>query len=584
MTSTAGGSPPSNVRSTPEQYTKSIHQACMKSLQTDLFSSAHYQFLSDFLKSTSRHDLPARSPGLGAEAPSLRSQDRFTYVVVHTIANGAIKRHCFDHKTGLEDIWKFPDVQPGTDQIVFVRGSLSPAWVGVLGAKYQIDPEFFRRHLRYLSQNDFSDLPSLPSASTNTISLPVTSLYTRSFALRQDQVRRRRREDYDVARSNQQAIRQSASTGESIIRKVSTLTDRLVSVEHDISIYTKETVNGCRLAFVLLDNGLNLNRPDGPPCFSRHDSLFKNTTSSNLSLNPILIPRPDTIHTGVAHPVIPGHDRDHANLNSFCHVASLLPFHFGMSLSERHISPTPRPTRPSIMLLLKEVFILVAGSECQFLNRVHSVVKEEQRNPGDERQMELALNTLVYIKTLLDEHRSRLQGIITFLGRCSSPDSDSDIARRDSCAAATARSVPQGEMMGIIYGDFEELLSRNKSLGEFCVGSMDLIMNNAMLKESRKAVETADDQKRLTILAYFFLPLSLATSIFGMNVQEFGTGNQHIWLPVVTLAVIVLVAMILLNPHYFKSCWSKFVKRRQPEIPTYQTQGATMLFNDSIVN
>ena len=145
--------------------------------------------------------------------------------------------------------------------------------------------------------------------------------------------------------------------------------------------------------------------------------------------------------------------------------------------------------------------------------------------------MELVLDILVYLKTLLGEHKLRFRQTIAFLScRGVWGSNSSPIAIRVPGTAATSQSIPQGELDSI-YADFDELLSHNESLGNFCVESIDRIMNRAMVKESQKAGERADDQKRLTTLAYFFLPLSLVSFIFDMNVREFGTGSQHIWLP-----------------------------------------------------
>lgn len=215
---------------------------------------------------------------------------------------------------------------------------------------------------------------------------------------------------------------------------------------------------------------------------------------------------------------------------------SFLPFHFGASVDKNYLSTTPRP---NIVVLLRVVFTLVANSECQFLNHVHGVLNKEQM-AGYITRREQNPSTVVYIKGLLDDHRSRLQEIIAFLDHCSYSSPDTDVTRQE---------------LDVISTDFKELLSRNKSLGEISVGSMNLIMNNAMLKESQKAVETADTQKRLTRLAYLFLPVSLATSIFGMNVKELGTGNQSIWVPAVLLIVLALLAIILSERHALEGVW-----------------------------
>lgn len=248
---------------TPEQYMKSLQQACAESQQSELFSRVQYQFLVDYLKSTSRHEIPTAPGGLGRRVgrrvpPPTRPEDRFTFVIVHTIANGTIKRQDFDYRLGLDEFWAVPEAEPGTDQVIFVRGSLSPAWIEMLGSRYKIDPEFFRRHLQYLSRHDYSDLLPLPSASTSMLFLPVASLYTRSLALSQDQVAKRRKEDDNVVRSNHQVIQQKASCGESVVRKLSTLSDRLLSVEHDISIYTRERKSGGRFGMLHLTVNLHL--------------------------------------------------------------------------------------------------------------------------------------------------------------------------------------------------------------------------------------------------------------------------------------------------------------------------------------
>ncbi|KAK1756189.1 hypothetical protein QBC47DRAFT_412763 [Echria macrotheca] len=49
------------------------------------------------------------------------------------------------------------------------------------------------------------------------------------------------------------------------------------------------------------------------------------------------------------------------------------------------------------------------------------------------------------------------------------------------------------------------------------------------LEESRKSIQMADSVKTLTQLAFIFTPLNFATSFFGANVQEFGSGQVPIW-------------------------------------------------------
>ena len=51
----------------------------------------------------------------------------------------------------------------------------------------------------------------------------------------------------------------------------------------------------------------------------------------------------------------------------------------------------------------------------------------------------------------------------------------------------------------------------------------------AALQDSHKSVEYAESLGTLTTLAFLFVPLSFITSIFGMNLVEFGSGNVPLW-------------------------------------------------------
>ncbi len=58
----------------------------------------------------------------------------------------------------------------GSGQLVFIRGFISPSWVSAIGSKYNIDPEFFRRHMDFLSwciDKHAYSFPSLASSSNN---------------------------------------------------------------------------------------------------------------------------------------------------------------------------------------------------------------------------------------------------------------------------------------------------------------------------------------------------------------------------------------------------------------------------------
>lgn len=78
--------------------------------------------------------------------------------------------------------------------------------------------------------------------------------------------------------------------------------------------------------------------------------------------------------------------------------------------------------------------------------------------------------------------------------------------------------------------DYEELLRRAGQLSRLCLEGMEDLRNSVILSESHKAMEQARGVARLTLLAFFFLPLSFTTSFFGMNFSELGTRKLSLWI------------------------------------------------------
>ncbi|KAM7186056.1 hypothetical protein V8F33_012047 [Rhypophila sp. PSN 637] len=88
-------------------------------------------------------------------------------------------------------------------------------------------------------------------------------------------------------------------------------------------------------------------------------------------------------------------------------------------------------------------------------------------------------------------------------------------------------------------------------------------LNRFNLAAAIESLEQSRSIGRLTILAFIFIPLSLMTSFFGMNIAEFGTGDIHIWVFVastLSLLATTTVAWMLSGwiGGYFASLSSNF--------------------------
>lgn len=123
-----------------------------------------------------------------------------------------------------------------------------------------------------------------------------------------------------------------------------------------------------------------------------------------------------------------------------------------------------------------------------------------------ERDQSHSLENLKIFSMFLDRHVRHISEalqVVKAKGHTRWP------AKTDVCeiSESAAKSIEE---------DFEELWERALDLRRRCSEGMGVMMNRAVIAESRKAIGQAERLKRLTLLATFFIPLSFTTSLFGM--------------------------------------------------------------------
>lgn len=140
----------------------------------------------------------------------------------------------------------FPAGGPG--QIVFIRGFISPSWVSAIGSKYNIDPEFFKRHMDFLSasidRHSFSS-PFLASSSKNMFRLCVSTLLHRDDFGGQDI--QSQRSDQSIALGAYKIHQLGSSKvccGDSMVREYSTVCPSFSIIEQWISLYIAKSDKG----------------------------------------------------------------------------------------------------------------------------------------------------------------------------------------------------------------------------------------------------------------------------------------------------------------------------------------------------
>lgn len=137
-----------------------------------------------------------------------------------------------------------PGPQDDRNQLLFLRGYPSREWLNLLGCKYHVDPEFFRRHFDFRSPTDGSNnfsTPSLPSASWHLIKLPMMTVGCRNMLAkkyRQSDIRHLRMEDTRDMENYLHKLNRGSeiNTGDAVIRQFWTIDETHFAIEQRVSI------------------------------------------------------------------------------------------------------------------------------------------------------------------------------------------------------------------------------------------------------------------------------------------------------------------------------------------------------------
>ena len=134
---------------------------------------------------------------------------------------------------------------------------------------------------------------------------------------------------------------------------------------------------------------------------------------------------------------------------------------------------------------------------------------------AEEEVVETGLERLEMLTSQFEALHSTSTRIKDAIGTISS--SDAQLTLNSSSRASCVLSLLEQNLLEL--QTFKEML-RNRITK--CVGEMTI-------REARKSIQLADSVRVITQLAFVFVPLSLSTGLFGMNIQEMGSGGAKLW-------------------------------------------------------
>lgn len=177
-----------------------------------------------------------------------KSQQPHDLVVVYTSGEKTWDMQQYSHEQHEAFHAAAPVSTGGAGQIIFIRGFISPSWVSAIGSKYNVDPEFFRRHMDFLSastdRHSYS-FPSLSSSSDNNFRICVSTLFHRGDFRGQDLQSQRSNNSAELATYKIQQLRSTrVCCGDSLVREYTTVCSSFSVIEQWISLCVAKSDNG----------------------------------------------------------------------------------------------------------------------------------------------------------------------------------------------------------------------------------------------------------------------------------------------------------------------------------------------------
>ena len=244
---------------TAKSYAQAIDAYAQSTQQQSLYAGQSFEALAHFLRSsgqTLEREISGttlgdadRRPGRYSPRPQsfIQTNVREPFATHYTLTNGNIapKGRHLGEPAELEAVAN-ASLQDKMGQLLILRGYPSATWLCTIGALYDVDPEFFRRHLDFILASD-SDLipdgtPEMPSSTTNIFRfrIPTVGSYVGSV--------------YQFGESPLQALRGAAKTamtryshrlrigtkwktGDSVVRQVHVHNKEHFSIEQAVTIY-----------------------------------------------------------------------------------------------------------------------------------------------------------------------------------------------------------------------------------------------------------------------------------------------------------------------------------------------------------
>ncbi|GAW19500.1 hypothetical protein ANO14919_089870 [Xylariales sp. No.14919] len=503
------------------QFAESIRQFSTRKGETYLFSGEHYQFLTNFFDQPPLHDSFTRYPA---------TEQNFSPVILHPNRSGPDPDLSIPSGVA-EDIAQtlLKCVPTAHSSLLVLMSGWQRNDTLRIAAQCGVDPELFRRHLRFLDPNRFFDLPTLPSKATNIWCPRFTTICKRQDPLSLEAVIQQREAEFQGLRAYLNDLRTNQRIGSSIVRRYAILDETTSVVQQDVSFGVHQKGNGGWIGTIWIDSGRSFEGPLVPWL----DQRAEDTDDPYVPL----IHHLPKVAIATADPVKPGdptRDTPETIGGRYSPSLSILPRQYGSSL-DRAVA------RTDAFYAFGELMSLAASSDCQFLNLLQQHMDVSSRS--FRGQEDWPINNLHYMVRLLEDIEDRARQVLSLIGN----EQHSDWPRASCPEMIRVRDTSKR----LLTDDYQDILRRSADLAQRGRCGIDFITTDISTRASQRSFDQAKEVNRLTLLAFFFLPLSFVTSIFGMNIATF---QDLRW----GIGSIFMALIVVLVPSFTLLSWGKW--------------------------
>lgn len=195
-----------------------------------------------------------------------------------------------------------------------------------------------------------------------------------------------------------------------------------------------------------------------------------------------------------------------------------------------------RDLNPEIMAqdafyALHELFEFSAASIDQVLELCESNIIDIHHE-----SLSIRLSELLLLRAYLDDYRSYVKDTLATVR-----------ARGERGWPRAKEGTPHWEKANRAASQLEvrykRLLERCERLQDHCASSVTILMNQQSQQQNERAMEQTKQLNKLSVLAYFYVPITFSASFFGMNFRELGT-DLSIWIFFAMAAILIIISVL----------------------------------------